>query len=184
MPKLFMVLLGSRPPGRLTEQHDVFFGIGHSLKDLVPAIKNSWPEAKRNLHVDAWREVNVVDGFSITVTARATSEDKTQRLFFVNLGGYKKEEFDEFHYKMLVVASSKTDAIRLSKQTAFYKHNGFKGAASHIDDLYGVDADDVYEVEEILSPEFKEKWSIVTTPVESAAEDLVNLGYLQLFKIK
>ena len=30
-----MVLLGCRPPGRFTEQHDIFFGIGNSLKELV-----------------------------------------------------------------------------------------------------------------------------------------------------
>ncbi len=179
-----MVLLGSRPPGRLTEQHDMFFGIADSLKELVPAIKASWPEAKSNLHIDAWREVNFVDGYQITIGKRGTAKISSDRLFFVNLGGYKKEEFEEYHYKMLVVAGSKGEAVKLGKQTAFYKHTGFKGAASHIDDLYGVDADDVYEVDEILSSEFKEGWSIVITPAQSAVEDPVHLGFLQLFKIR
>ncbi|MGN6440105.1 MAG: DUF1543 domain-containing protein [Agriterribacter sp.] len=33
-----MLLLGCKPAGRHTEQHDVFFGIGASLKDLIPDI--------------------------------------------------------------------------------------------------------------------------------------------------
>jgi len=37
--KLFMLLLGCKPPGRHTEQHDVFFGIARSLRDLVPEIQ-------------------------------------------------------------------------------------------------------------------------------------------------
>jgi Domain of Unknown Function (DUF1543) len=42
-PKLFMILLGCRPKGRHTEQHDIFFGIGNELADLKPAMKNSGP---------------------------------------------------------------------------------------------------------------------------------------------
>lgn len=34
--KLYMVMLGCTPEGRFTEQHDIFFGIGYSLKELIP----------------------------------------------------------------------------------------------------------------------------------------------------
>jgi hypothetical protein len=34
--KLFMLLLGSKAPGRHVEQHDFFFGIAASLRELVP----------------------------------------------------------------------------------------------------------------------------------------------------
>ena len=54
-----MVLLGSKPKGRNTEQHDVFFGIAHSLEELYPDLAGFWPDAK-GLHIDAWREVFVV----------------------------------------------------------------------------------------------------------------------------
>ena len=36
--KLYMVMLGCTPEGRFTEQHDIFFGIGYSLKELIPKI--------------------------------------------------------------------------------------------------------------------------------------------------
>ena len=65
------------------------------------------------------------------------------RLFFINLGGYKENEFEEYHYKMLTACEDKSVAIQAAKQTAFYKHTGFKGATSHIDDKYGVDVDDI-----------------------------------------
>lgn len=45
--KLFMLLLGCKPPGRHTEQHDIFFGIAASLRDLVPEIQAFWPELQK-----------------------------------------------------------------------------------------------------------------------------------------
>ena len=178
-----MVLLGCTPPGRLTEQHDIFFGVAENLSDLVPAMKASWPEAMGNVHIDAWREVTSVEGHSVRVIARTTLPPGEKRLFFVNLGGYKKEEFEEFHYKMPVVAANKGEAVQSSRQTAFYKHAGFKGAASHIDDLYGVDADEVHEVAEILAPEFKQEFSIQIIQRVELSEDPIHLGYLRLHKI-
>ena len=62
-PKLFMVLIGCKPEGRHTEQHDIFFGVATSMKELLPQIIAFWPEAKGDLHIDGWREVNQVDGF-------------------------------------------------------------------------------------------------------------------------
>ncbi len=56
-----MVLVGCKPKGRYTEQHDVFFGIGSQLSDLAPQLKEFWPEAANKLHIDGWREVNVVN---------------------------------------------------------------------------------------------------------------------------
>lgn len=51
---LHMVMLGCTPKGRFTEQHDIFFGIGSNLKELVPDMKDFWPEAKGRIHIDAW----------------------------------------------------------------------------------------------------------------------------------
>ena len=38
MPKLYMLLIGATPPERNIEQHDVFFGIGEKIKDLIPEV--------------------------------------------------------------------------------------------------------------------------------------------------
>ena len=61
--KLFYVILGATPPGRNIEQHDVFFGIAESLKDLVEDMKAFWKEAKGKFHIDFYKEVKFVDGY-------------------------------------------------------------------------------------------------------------------------
>jgi len=182
-----MTLLGCKPKARFTEQHDIFFGIGHSLKDLVPDIIQLWPEAEGKIHIDAWREVNYVDQQAVQIFPKqerlADSEVQIKKLFFINLGGYKQNEFEEFHYKILVAEENKSAAIQRSKATAFYKHTGFKGAASHVDDKYGVDVDDIYEIEDILPLSLKEKYSIILSPATNCLEDELHLGYFQLHKL-
>ena len=183
--KLYMVMLGCTPEGRLTEQHDIFFGIGPSLKELIPQMKASWPEAKGRIHIDAWREISVVDQFSITIEDRDTAiNTASEKLFFINLGGYKENEFEEYHYKVLAVAKNKAEAIKKSKQTAFYKHCGFKEATSHIDDKFGVDVDDMYEIKDVLSDEIKSKFQLKITKTDIETEDKKHIGYLKLEKIK
>ena len=180
MAKLFMLLIGATPPERNIEQHDVFFGIGESMKDLIPGVMAFWP-GNNKLHFDAWREVTAVNGYKIEVVLR--DEDKQSspfKLFFINLGGYRQNEFEEFHYKMIIAAADKAEAINISKQTAFFRHTGFKGATAHIDDKFGVDVDDIYEITDILPAAAKGKWSILVTPDNSLAEDEMNLGYFKL----
>lgn len=186
--KLYMLLLGCKPKGRHTEQHDIFFGIGSSLKDLVPDIINFWPEAEGRIHLDAWREVSYVGQFEIKIQPREETQEtenllNNNQLFFINLGGYKEDDFEEYHYKMIVAAKDKGEAIATAKQTAFYKHTGFKGADSHIDDKYGIDVDDLYRIEDILPEHLKKKYSIIVTPQENPHKDKINLGYFILSKI-
>ncbi|MEO6584124.1 MAG: DUF1543 domain-containing protein [Ferruginibacter sp.] len=180
MNKLFMVLVGCSPAGRHTEQHDVFFGIAKNIRDILPQVVAFWPEAKGKLHLDAWREVNHVDGYTVEVVENKSTADEAQ-LFFINLGGYKKNEFEEFHYKMLVAAVDKGQAIAQSKKTAFYRHTGFKGATSHIDDKYGVDVDDIYSIGDILPKYTKEQFSLqITKATQNFIEDEIHLGYFKL----
>ncbi len=185
--KLFMLLLGCKPPGRNTEQHDIFFGIADNLKDLIPAINKAWPEAKNKIHIDAWREVHFVNEFEVKVYKKngpeETSAHQKAKLFFLNLGGYKENEFEEYHYKMLAACENKCDAIQAAKASAFYKHTGFKGASSHIDDKYGVDVDDIFDIEDILDSEIKEIYGLSIVPFDFPVQDKLNLGYLPLGKL-
>lgn len=183
-PKLFMILLGATPIGRNIEQHDMFFGVAVTIKELIPEIIAFWPEAKGKIHLDAYRIVNKVGNYKVEVIEKC-NENKTDlnRLFFMNLGGYKIDEFEELHYKMLVVSDQKALAIKEAKESAFYKHTGFKGATSHIDDKYGVDVDDIFEIKDILSAETKSKYALKFTHAEDLPEDEIFLGYLPLSKI-
>lgn len=176
-------MLGCKPEGRHTEQHDIFFTVSSSLKETVPGILSFWPEAKEKIHVDAWREITQVDGYRIEVVEKSTVQEQ-HKLFFINLGGYKQGEFDEPHYKMVVVAANLADATRQAKESAFYRHTGFSGATSHIDDKYGVDVDDIFEIMDILPDDIKEAYSLRITKTPGLPADEIHLGYFPLGKIK
>ena len=126
-----------------------------------------------------------MNGYKVEVVLKNQSkQDSPFKLFFINLGGYKQNEFEEFHYKMIIAAADKAEAINISKQTAFFKHTGFKGATAHIDDKFGVDVDDVYEITDILPATAKEKYSLLVFPADPLAEDEMNLGYFKLSMFK
>lgn len=176
-----MLLLGCKPPGRHTEQHDIFFGIGNSLRELVVDILAFWPEANGRIHIDAYREVRMVDGHAISVVPKNTAGvgEDSLKLFFVNLGGYKENDFEEYHYKLLVVAPNMAGAIQSAKEQAFWKHS----LSAHVDDKYGIDVDDIYEVEDILVPRFRESYRLDIRFTNQRNEDALHPGYLKLSKL-
>jgi hypothetical protein len=182
-PKLFMILVGCKPEGRHTEQHDIVFSIANSIEETREELLAFWPEAKGRIHMDGWREVNTVDGYRIQVSEKTAASNGGKNLFFINLGGYRPGEFDEPHYKMLVVADDLAQASKIAKESAFYKHTGFAGAPSHIDDKYGVDVDDAYAVSEILSEVAKLRYTLEILEAADLPEDELHLGYMPLYKI-
>ena len=185
--KLFMLLLGSKAPGRNVEQHDYFFAIASNLQALIPRIKAFWPEAGRSIHIDGWREVRAVDGYRIRVVPKDEAESSSShKLFFINLGGYQSGKLEEQHYTVLTVQDDRLAAISSSKKTVFFKTHSVesvKGANSHIDEKYGIDVDDIYRIEDILTAEQKEKYRLEITPADDLAEDTVHLGYLTMDKL-
>ncbi|QBR13106.1 DUF1543 domain-containing protein [Sphingobacterium sp. CZ-2] len=203
---LYMLVIGGKPLGRHIEQHDVFFGIAEELKDLVPAMKAFWPEMDGKMHIDSWRKVSRVGGFKVFVKERMDENEEDSdldkrghvalrdNLFFVNLGGYKPNDMEEYHYKQLVVAKDLAEASRIAKQTVFWKHH----ESSHIDDKYGIDVDDIYNVEDLLTEEMKGKYKLVFEEVvggdgegdgemgdvaDNSSEDKLEVGYLKLSKL-
>lgn len=175
--KLYMLLLGTKPKGRHTEQHDIFFCIGRTIKECLPDIFAFWPEANRKIHIDAWREVKHVDGHIVNIIPRnSTSTSSGTQLFFINLGGYKPNEFEEFHYKIIVAATDKDKAILKAKKQAFFLHTH----SPHVDDKYGVDVDDLCQISDILPSSVKEKYAIGLVPGNADTEDEIHLGYLKV----
>lgn len=181
-----MVIIGCTPPGRFTEQHDVFFGIGKTLRELIPQMKDFWKEANEKIHIDAWRQVSVVDEYFVIIDDKKVIEPVTEKvkLFFINLGGYKENEFEEYHYKIVCAAADKGEAVRKSRQTAFYKHYGFEGAESHVDDKYGIDVDDLYQIEDIIPDVIKTQYAISLVPANNAPNDELHIGYVTMEKLQ
>lgn len=181
--KLFYIILGATPKGRHIEQHDVFFGIAENLGDLVPDIKDFWKEAEGKIHIDCYQEVRFADGYEVKIVEK-TEEISENQLYFINLGGYKKGYFEEFHEQHLMVGKSMGDIIKRAKATEFYKTMGFEGAVSHVDDKHGVDIDDIFNVNDILPPRMKEKYSVRLERSDAPnQENPMGLGYLKIDKI-
>jgi len=178
---IFCLILGCTPANRHTEQHDVFFCIGASLKDILPEIKDFWSDAG-SIHIDCWREVNLVDGYKISIEEKTNEQTKKNNLFFINLGGYQPHSFEEHHHKILTVADNMACAISSAKQSDFYlRYNtDDKMGASHVDDKYGVDVDEILNVQDILPPAQKARFSIVISKEINLPEDELHIGYLKL----
>lgn len=173
-------MLGCRPAGRNTEQHDIFFGIGSSITELIPQLNAFWPEAKGKIHIDAWREVNYVDQHKIEIVPKGQETSNETQLFFINLGGYKENEFEEYHYKIICTGATLAEATTKAKAASFYKHYDFKGAKSHIDDKFGIDIDEVYKVTEILASNITAHFAIKITKASEILDDELHIGYLKL----
>ena len=194
MPTLYMVQLSGRPKGRLIEQHDIFFGVAGKVNELIDDINNHWPEVKNKWHIDSYRAVTKVDGYTIRLVEanEQVADSSDLKLFFINLGGYQQGSFEEFHYKLLVVAASQADAIKQAKQSAFYKEFTFKdkdspfNAASHIDDKFEVDIDDIYNVNDLISDVQLVIAPMIDTSDDSisTSEDKEYVGYLSIKNLR
>lgn len=179
MLTLFMVQLGGRPKGRLIEQHDIFFGVANQMSELIDDINNHWPEVNNKWHIDSYRAITKVGNHTVKLieSDNQAAPDNGLKLFFINLGGYQQGSFEEFHYKLLVVANSQADAIKQAKQSEFYKQFTFKdktspfNAASHIDDKFEVDIDNIYNVNDLVS-----NIQILIEPMINNSHELANAG--------
>lgn len=185
-PQLYMCLVGCKPMGRHIEQHDIFFTIASERHELEKQLCAFWPDGGR-LHLDGWRKVSRVGTVAVKAVKRVgdvTFTTTAQALFFINLGGYQPGQFEELHHKLLTVQSSKAAATSAAKQSAFYRSS--KG--SHIDDQYGVDIDDIYNVEDILPFEVRRSYRLVFERLEDdhaglLPEDPLHIGYTKFSQL-
>lgn len=210
--KLFMLKIGARPQGRLIEQHDVMFVIANSLSETIESVNQHWPAVKNNWHLDAWREVKRVGDYQILLSKNSLSKDNAladnifaddrvdnkldnqgKQLYFVNLGGYLPGQFEEFHYKTLVVAETLGKATAQVKKTAFYQDYTFDNvdtaksgvATSHVDDKHQLDLDEIHCVADLLPSDFALTILPLTEPEKNQlADDALHIGYLSLKQIK
>ena len=206
--KLFMLKIGARPQGRLIEQHDVMFVIANSLSETIESVNQHWPAVKNNWHLDAWREVKRVGDYQILLSTDSLSKDGLSKdnaladnkldspgkqLYFVNLGGYLPGQFEEFHYKTLVVAETLGKATAQVKKTAFYQDYTFDNvdtaksgvATSHVDDKHQLDLDDIHCVADLMPRDVALTIQPLTEPEKNQLpDDALHIGYLSLKQIK
>lgn len=183
--KLFMVLLGAKPLQRIVKQHDYFFGVAESLAELVPQMRTFWPEAGSSLHIDGWRESTAVENYAVQVVIKSADQaaQQTNRLFFINLGGYQSGKLEEQNYTLLTVQEDRNGAIKTSTLTDFFKQQSIasvKSASAHIDEKYGIDVDEVYRIEDVLPSQVTDRYQIILPPATGPIKDEIYLGYFKL----
>lgn len=196
--KLFMLKIGARPAGRLIEQHDVMFVLARQLTDVIPVVNQAWPAVKNTWHLDAWREVRRVGDYQVALIEQATGQPITEakkapQLYFVNLGGYLPGQFEEFHYKTLVVADSIGKATAQVKQSDFYRDFTFDNpdpsisgiATSHVDDKHALDLDDIHCVGNLLpNPWVLQLTRLTPMQQQTFPEDSLHIGYVSLKSLR
>ena len=130
--KLFMVYLGGTAPGANIEVHDIRFVVGETMKDTYAQLRQQWFGEAKGLHLDSYLEVHNIDGYQIKLVPQPVQQ--TQKLYFVNFGGYYPSHMAEQHEFMLCVASSAAEAKKRAKATLLTK-----AQSPHKDDLLALD---------------------------------------------
>lgn len=126
--KLFAIYIGGEHPAAHIEIHDVRFVVAASIEDTHAQLRAEWWGSPGTLHIDCWAEIAYADGYEVAL--RPEPFVGSERLFFVNLGGYDGRDFAEQHKNMFVVATSAKDAKARSLATiADWKD-------AHHDDIY------------------------------------------------
>ncbi len=92
---LYMISLGGKVKGGNLEVHDVQFVAAEHIDETVDILKRGWYGMAEKLHMDSYKQIRGADGYSIRLTKEKPENGK--QLYFVHLGGYRKESSQELH---------------------------------------------------------------------------------------
>ena len=138
--KLFAVFLGGRAPKCNIELHDVVFTCSNTIKDSFDDLLSKWFGDPKRLHIDSWVELKYIDGYEVTLSKSKPS--KNERLYFINLGGYEKNKFEELHESKFLVGVDENEIKKRAKEKLLLGYDQV-----HTDDLY--DVDDCIEISKV-----------------------------------
>ena len=138
--KLFSVFLGGRADKCNTELHDVVFTLGEKIEDTYIDLLGKWFGLSDRLHIDSWVDLNIVEGYKICLSKQKNKSKK--KLYFVNLGAYEKNRFEELHESKFMVDVNKINVKTRAKELLLVGKEQV-----HLDDLY--DVDDCIEIKKV-----------------------------------
>ena len=161
--RLFAVCLGGRAARCNTELHDIVFVTGSSVETAYDQLLAKWFGLPQGLHIDAWAELDVIDGYEISLSP--IPNPGSDRLYFVNLGAYRPGELGEVHANAFLVAADVQDAKRRAK------------AALLTDGAEQVHTDDLYEVDSCIELDAVNDFHVTLTPTDRQAPFEAHTGY-------
>ncbi len=138
--KLFSVFLGGRADKCNTELHDVVFTLGEKIEDTYNDLLQKWFGLPDRLHIDSWVDLNIVEGYRISLSKNKKKSNK--KLYFVNLGAYEKNRFEELHESKFMVDVNKVNVKKRAKELLLVGKEQV-----HLDDLF--DVDDCIEIKKV-----------------------------------
>jgi len=186
---LFLVVLGGTAPNANIELHDVRWVIGSRIEDTFDTLRENWFGSIEGLHIDSYKKIKSIDGYRINLKKMEVDKIKKnnlrkdiknkKKLWFVNLGGYKKNSMQEIHEFGLVVAKNSLNAKKIAKSKWLLSaKKTHKDNLSSLEIISDVDECEVikeienWEIELILEDEWNE---------ENFSPDWV--GYMEIDKI-
>ncbi len=144
--QLFIIYIGGSHSQSLIELHDIRFVIADCIEETYDILRQNWWGTPKSLHLDAWGVLKSADGYSIHLSEELP-EDPTNKLYFVNLGGYDSTQFTELHKNVFVVAKDEQDA----KQKAVQQVKDWE--SPHKDYLHEVDG--FVDLDELIKKQYK-----------------------------
>lgn len=176
--KLFAVYLGGRADRCNIELHDVVFVVGASIEETYPLLAKKWFGNLQGFHIDSYVELQNIDGYKIELKQSHSKDGSLKKLYFINLGAYKPEEFTEYHQSSFYVADSAPDAVRRAKselcQGLQTIHKDDVVVLDRVSNPVDFDVDDVLELREVDS------YSIYLSPTKSVERKTPVSAYIKL----
>ncbi|WP_274584360.1 DUF1543 domain-containing protein [Neisseria leonii] len=133
MKQLYLFYLGGHAGRANIEVHDVQFAACRDWREALPALKAAWFGDAGKIHIDGWQVVNWADGHDVRLD-RTAPEHNGQKLYFVNVGGYRKDCLAEQHAFGLFVAPSPETAKQKALAVLLPDHK-----SAHKDNLKDID---------------------------------------------
>lgn len=175
--KLFAVYLGGRADRCNIEVHDVVFVVGDSIEETYTLLGKKWFGNLQGFHIDSYVELKNIDGYEIGISQEPI-EESTKKLYFINMGAYKSEEFTEYHQSAFYVADSVPDAIRRAQaelcQGLEVIHKDDMVILDKVGNPLEFDVDDVLEITEI------DEYYIFLTPGAESVQPKPISKYIKL----
>ena len=124
-PRLYQFYIGGTAGRANIELHDVQFAAVARVQDAYPALREAWFGDPSSLHLDGYVDITWADGFDVRMADGLDPSGLT--LFFVNMGGYRKDTLAELHEFGLCVTQRLPGVDQPLHQLRRRQHRGHAG---------------------------------------------------------